>query len=249
MRKKITSAFILCSMFIALAGCGAQEESSSTGGGVDVAGNGGNAVDVEDGKEKGDEESDGNGDAKSNDDNDGSGGGYAIGVMTDDGFESPYLGLRFTAPDGFVMGDEDDINALMGIASDALDIDKALFDYAALTSTYEMMVSKPSGMPNAMVMTEKLMLKKMTVEQYLEALKEQFSGVGLGYEVSEEFESAEIAGQTYTKLTASLEMLGTSMVQYYYVRKQDDRIVAIIVTSEPGGEADVKTLLSGFAAY
>jgi len=171
---------------------------------------------------------------------------YERGILTDTGYESRYLGLRFTAPAGYIMVTDEELMALMGLGAEYLDIDQKTLDYALLTTVYEMMVTAPSGSPNVNLLVEKLPFRNITVEQYFDAVKPQL--VEFGYEVFD-LPSVEIAGQTYQQLGSSLDMFGTTLLQRYMTRKIDDRMVSFIASATPDKEEALSALMGAFKKY
>jgi hypothetical protein len=175
---------------------------------------------------------------------------YEKGSFDETSFESKYLNLRFTLPDGFVMATEEDINNMMNLGADVMGLNKKIVDYASLTTVYEMMASAPSGLPNVIVGVEKLQLSNITLDQYFDALKTQLANLPeMNYEFSGDIASLEIAGQSYKQLTATLNMADQSITQRYIARKNDNRMVFFITTGDPDTEKELSTLIAGFANY
>ncbi|MDR1693551.1 MAG: hypothetical protein LBR72_09380 [Oscillospiraceae bacterium] len=175
---------------------------------------------------------------------------YERGTLSETGYESRYMGLRFIAPEGFTMATAEEIDTLMNAGAEALGLEEGIIDLANLTTVYEMMVSAPLGVPNVVVMAEKPLLNGLTPDQYLEALKIQLTNLpAMSYSVEGRITPAVVAGQTYSKLTATLEMEGISMVQDYYVRKAGERFAALIVSYSAETESEMRTLLDGFTTY
>lgn len=180
---------------------------------------------------------------------------YEKGVLTETGFESEYLNLRFTAPDGFIMATEEELNEMMDLGADIgaeiMDVDKKVWEYAQTRIVYEMMVSSSSGSPNLILTSEKLPLSNMTVDQYFDLLKTQLDAMDIDvieYEFGD-ITSIEIAGQSYQKLDMKAKMDGLEMVQSYIVRKDNDRVVVVVTTSMGGDEEALDTLIAAFSEY
>ena len=175
---------------------------------------------------------------------------YEKGVLTETDFESRYLDLRFSIPEGFIMATQDDINDLMDLGADVAGFDEKLVDFASLVNVYEMMASASSGSPNVIVMTEKIPLSNMTVEQYLDALKTQLSKVNeMNYEYDDDITSIEIAGQSYKQLTTTTGAYGQNLTQKYNVRKIDKRMLLFITTSTPDTEEELAVLMNRFEKF
>lgn len=174
---------------------------------------------------------------------------YTKGVMTETGFESEYLNLKFTLPEGFVMATEEEINSMMDIGADAMGLDGTSVDYTKLSTVYEMMAVGSTGVPNVSLAVEKLALSNMTVDQYLDALKSQLSNLSnVNYEFRD-ITSVEIAGQEYKKLDMKVELNGGTMLQSYILRKDNDRMVAFVTTNLEGNEEELNALMAAFSEY
>lgn len=172
---------------------------------------------------------------------------YERGIATDTGFESEWLGVRFTAPEGYVMATEDEMLEMMQLGAEAMDLGSEAVDYAQLTTVYEMMASTPTGLPNVVAMVEKLSFSSMSLEQYFEALRTQLEP--MGYVVSEELGSADIAGQSYSTGTASVSVNDVDMTQKFYMNKVDNRMIVFSVTYSADTEADAEALMTAFQPY
>jgi len=170
---------------------------------------------------------------------------YERGILTETGFESKYLNIRFTLPEGFLMATEEDMRTIMGIGSEVTGIDSNI---ANLTTVYEMMVSAPIGIPNVSLMAEKLLLSNMTVEQYFDSLKKILSNVEtLNYEFDNQITSIEIAGQTYKQLSTSLPNF--NIFQNYIFRKKGNRMIGFITIHSLDTKQDLEFLMSRFYKF
>lgn len=175
---------------------------------------------------------------------------YQKGTLTTTDFQSEYLGLKFTAPEGYIMATEEDIDSLIQFSAETIytDASQATIDYAMANTVYEMMVSAPIGVPNTVVTVEKLSLSNMTEEQYIEELKlEILKAEGVDYSFGT-ISSVKIAGQSYSNLTATFQSGGVEGFQDYYIRKIDNRMVGIIITYTEDTRTDMETLLAAFVA-
>lgn len=175
-------------------------------------------------------------------------GGYLPGVYTETGYESEYLGFRYTTPEGFVIASQEEMEEMSDAGEELLseDYSELQLAYADIVTINELMVSDSIGVVNFNITLEKT---SVDLETYLELFKEQLAGLSaMTIEVVGE-EEAELAGSTYTKVNAKVESQGVIMWQDYYLKKQDDRIVAVIVTWLDGMDAEKDTMMSGFAAY
>ena len=174
---------------------------------------------------------------------------YTPGTFTDTGYESEFLGFRYTTPDGCVLATEDELSQLMGMSLDAAgdDFTELQKKYAELTTIYEMMIADATGAANANIVLEKT---NLSFSKYLEAFKEQLNGLtSMSITLKDDGQEVDLAGATYTKLTADVEANGFVMCQEYYLRKVGDRMMCITVTYADGFEAEKDAILNGFAAY
>ena len=168
---------------------------------------------------------------------------YEKGILTETSFESEYLDLRFSVPEGFEMATEEYILDMMNIGAEVMDIDEKTLEYASLTTVYEMMVFAESGTPNVIVMVEK---SPLSVDRYFDALESQLSQMGYEFD---EVTTTEVAGQSYQQISSSTESFGAFLIQSYLLRKIDDRIVGFITTSTPDTEDELNVLMKAFKKY
>lgn len=174
---------------------------------------------------------------------------YEKGHYTADGYESEFIGFRYTTPDGFELATEEQMNELMGLTYDMLgdDVTEAQKKYAELTTVYELMVSDVTGACNLNMVIDK---NTAPIKEYVAAFREQASNLGsMDVAMSDVEEDVKIAGTTYRKLTADVSMWGFTMKQEYYIAKVGDRMISMSVTYLEGDEDSRDTLMSGFAAY
>ncbi|HBT95877.1 MAG TPA: hypothetical protein DEB24_07275 [Coriobacteriia bacterium] len=165
--------------------------------------------------------------------------------MTDTGYESEWLGLRFTLPEGYVMASEEDAMAAMRAGNESLGADEAAINYAELTMVYEMMASAPAGIPNVSVIMQKniIALSEATVISTTKTQLEQ-----AGYTV-EEKDDTKIGNEPYATLLATTNISGVAVKQIVYFRVIDTRMVVITLSGTEEGFAEAEALLAGFGPY
>ncbi|MCL2397223.1 MAG: hypothetical protein FWC93_04075 [Defluviitaleaceae bacterium] len=176
-------------------------------------------------------------------------GDYVIGTIDGDNFESEWLNLRFTAPDGFIMASQEEILEMMQLGLDMMDVDSSVVAWAEMAVVSEMMAMLPTGLASVSVATERIMLSNITIEQYVEAA---FQGVeALGWEVSpnDDLRQINFAGNQWYTYTATVEAFGIDWSYQYLVRRFDNRMALITVYAIAGEEAHIDTLINAFAAY
>ena len=175
---------------------------------------------------------------------------YEKGILSERSFESRYLDLRFTLPEGFHMATRQSIECMLKMSDGLLGLEGEAVDYTNLTTVYEMMAFAPSGCANVIVMAEETALENITVEQYVDPLIGQ-----LAYLTEKDYSLSdvtltEIAGQEYKQFTfTSSSVRGQNMTQNYMLRKNGDRIVGFIATSAAGDEEAIAAMMKGFAEH
>lgn len=176
---------------------------------------------------------------------------FSKGIVSESGWESQWLGMRFVAPEGTRMASEEALAELMGISEELLeeDLSEAQMKYAELTSVREMMCYDESTKTNMIVSVDRLPFK-MSEEAYAEQLAPALSAVSaMKYEKAGEDEQVEIAGIPYLRSRYQVEAMGQSVHTDYYIRMIDSRVVYVIVTYGKDGEELASSMVSGFAAY
>ena len=180
----------------------------------------------------------------------GGGAAYTPGTFTETGYETEFLGFRFTTPDGFVLATSEELTQLMGMTMDAMsesgDINEVQKKYAELTSIYELMVTDATGVANANIILEKT---NVPLNSYVEILKGQFEEMAAMNIAMTGEEEVDFAGATYTKLSADVEASGIKMYQDYYLRKVNGYMMCMTITWADGFEAEKDAIVNGFAAY
>ena len=174
---------------------------------------------------------------------------YTPGTFTDTGYESEFLGFRFTTPDGFALATEEELSQMMGITFDALgdDVSDAQKKYAELNTVYELMAMDSLGVTNVNIVLEKT---NVSMSKYLAALKAQAESLdAMKVSLQGDAQEVEFAGATYTKMSANVSANGITMYQEYYSRKVGDRMMMMTVTWADGFETAKETLMNAFSAY
>ncbi len=178
------------------------------------------------------------------------GAAYTPGTFTDAGYETEFLGFRFNTPEGFALATAEELDQLMGVSMDSLsesgEITEAQAKYAELTSIYELMVTDSMGITNANIVLEKTAIPLNT---YIEVLKEQLQDMSMMSVTFTGEEEVQLAGATYTKISADVESSGIVMYQDYYLRKVEGYIMCMTLTWADGFEAEKEAIINAFAAY
>lgn len=179
-------------------------------------------------------------------------GEYVKGTSTETGFESEWLGLRYTAPEGMVMSTEEELNEVMGMGQEMLseDFSELQLEYAKMSSVYEMMSKNEAGTTNIIVTVEKLPSSNFSVEDYAEAIKTNLKAVTtITYTISDDLETVSVGGSDFTKITAQADYSGVNMHQDYYVRVIGDRAVSMALTYVDETASEAEAIINAFEAY
>lgn len=175
---------------------------------------------------------------------------YARGITTETGYESEWIGIRYTAPEGQTMRTDEELNEIMGLGAEVLadDYTEAQLEYAAMSTVYEMMSSNETGSTNLIATVEKLPVSGYTSEDYMAALVQGLEGVSaMNFTINSSDEVVTIAGAEYLRANISVETDGYTISQDYYVRVIGDRAVSFALTySEP---AEAEAIMNAFTAY
>lgn len=176
---------------------------------------------------------------------------YTKGTSTETSYESEWIGIRFTAPEGATMMTEEELNEMMGISQDMLseDFNDLQLKIAEMNTVQEMMCTAADGIPNVTIAAEKIQ-SNMTLEEYMEMLKSTLEQVtSMAYTVELTDEVVTIGGKDFTKLSAVAEVDGATLNQDFFAMIQGDRAVSITLTYAEGFEDAADEMLNSFEAY
>ena len=153
--------------------------------------------------------------------------GFAKGILTADGWESEWLGIRYTAPVGTAMSSEEDLNAMMGLGQEIL--------------------SSEDQVTNVMVTIEKLPVQ-MDIDTYITGFEHTLSQVTtMTYTVVDKEEVFTVADKDFARIECIADYNGVEICQDYCLAIVDDRAVSITVTYLD--EVAAENILRGFGAY
>ena len=175
---------------------------------------------------------------------------YVKGVTTDNGWESEYWNLRFTAPEGVFMLSDEGMEALMGIGEDIIseNYSEKQREYLEITSLYEMLGTNAEGDANVAVTVEKLMVRGMDTEDYKKAALLHLRMMQEpAYEILDDSGTAEIAGETFAMVKTRVDS-GGEYFQDYYFRVSGDRALIITITYAEATSEQAAAIFDGFGA-
>jgi serine/threonine protein kinase len=143
------------------------------------------------------------------------------GTLTQNTFTSEFLGLSFTAPEGYRMLTRSELDAIT-------DDPNTLF---------EMMVSAPDDSHNHIVGIERIEVPNITEERYFEILKTQLAdSADYTFTVNENL--VYVAGQGFSTMSAVTD----DYRQIFYIRRIGDYMAFIILTSQLDIETSSKAI-------
>src|SRR5690606_28276872 len=128
---------------------------------------------------------------------------YTRGKITETGFESKWLNLRWSLPDGITMATEDELDSLVDSSMEIMvdeNKQKAL-DRSKTNLVYEMAAVDLNNASSLLIITEKLALKNITMETYIENCRELLKDTNLEIHFPYDITTEEIVGEEYSKLT------------------------------------------------
>lgn len=178
-------------------------------------------------------------------------GDYEKGIVTEEGWESKWIGLRYTSPEGMKMSTEEELNEVMGLGQEMLseDYNKLQLMYAEMASVYEMMSTDEAGTTNVIITAEKLPMK-FSEQEYVEVLIQNLSAVSsVQYHVISSDEIVTIGGVDFVKLACDANYAGASLYQDYYVTIFGDRAVTIAITYTDVTVETAEAVVNAFSAY
>lgn len=177
---------------------------------------------------------------------------YEKGIIKDDGYESEYLNIKFTTPEGYSMLSEDVLNEYIQFTSEIIytDKDQTKIDYAKAVNVYEMMcVEEVTNSPNINIVVENLLGRKISVADYIEASKQQLQATGIEYTFGDITEDVELAGEKYTLLECVGNYAGQEVLQEMYIRKVGGRMMILSITYTEDTVEAKDTLVAGLSEY
>lgn len=175
---------------------------------------------------------------------------YAPGVFTKEGYESEFLGYRFTKPENFILMTQEDILALMGVSMDLLsdDFSEQSLAYAEAAVIYDLVASSTTTGSSLSVSLQPNVIAGMSLDVFVDEMAKQLSTLtALNYTISEEYEEVTIAGADYLKLATVASNAGVELYQDYYLGVIGDYIVNIVVSYVD--KADSDAILSAMSEF
>lgn len=167
---------------------------------------------------------------------------YAQGTVTETGWESEWLNMKFTAGEGIHMLSQEELDQATDAGEEVANAEMAE------GVQYEMMAMAEVGLPNVSVIVEKV---PMEPEKYLELVTEQLKSMDSEMEITVKdggVKDGELAGNAYKILEADNSYQGVNMTQRYYVRKQGAYMIEVVATGAADDVATMDAMLASFEA-
>ncbi len=177
---------------------------------------------------------------------------FVKGIVTDTGWESEFLGMRYTLLEGMYMATEEALNEMMGLGVEVLsgDFSEQQLKYAQMRTVYEMMSTDATGANNVVLTIEKLPLKNMETEVYVQSLKTQLGKVTtIPYTITGDDETVSIAGKDFIKVNTQIGSGDDAKKQDYYASVHEGRAICIIVTYSDETSEVAESILNAFTEY
>lgn len=169
-------------------------------------------------------------------------------------FSNPWLGMTITFPEDSHVLSESEMQEILGAGQDILvnngNFTEAQLKIADVTTVYDFMVALPDGQSNIQLAYENINITTMgrgiSEADYLDVLSDQLTQIAdMQYELGEK-EEAEIAGQTFTKIHASV--MGGVMYQDYYCIRKGGHMATMTISYLPDCQESVDEIIAGITA-
>lgn len=160
------------------------------------------------------------------------------GKIDGDVYSNEFLGFKFTKPQSWVYSTDEEIAAAVNMGTEMFlgENFKEALDKSG--SMYDMMVIDTLTRSNINVGYENLtktFSSNITVEQYIEALKQQLSSVsGMKVSFPNKYDTVKLGETEFTRVVCSTTSYGTSFTQVFYLNKVDNYMGFVIATIQKG---------------
>lgn len=178
---------------------------------------------------------------------------YQKGTLTETGYESKWLGLRFTWEDGMEITPSEELDGTMRLLYEALSGKTAPENlvYEQLPVVYEMELTWQDKGLIMQLLVEPLEDESVIEDDYVSQMVEEvysLEEMGLSYEMDDMPRQEVIGGKTFMGFGYTTYFgEDISLRQQNYMRKQGDRMVLISITGE--SENGMQELIGYFDAY
>lgn len=176
---------------------------------------------------------------------------YHQGTITKTGWESKFIGLRYTNPEGMTMSTEeeiDEINELEGGISSII-LDPNELGQIRITTVLEMVGNVDDQSASVWVCVERLLdEEELDVRQFIESYESQIARIFfVDYRLISDDKTVKIGNEDYTLVSYMIGYNNDFKYMDNYVRIVGDR--AIMITIIYGKERVRDNILDAFTAY
>ncbi len=182
---------------------------------------------------------------------------YGGGASSNTDYVNDWIGIKFTAPDDYIMLTKEEMAAIAGAADNLIteDLNSSNPEEYSEISTgkhQEMMCASPTGFPNVNVEIILLPSASLTIDQLIEAIKLTMGKLSsVDITIDDTVENVTVAGKEFAKLHATINIPSVEDLEksqdYYFVQK-GDQVFVIYLTYLKGETGTAATLMSGFQA-
>lgn len=174
---------------------------------------------------------------------------YHKGTITKTGWESKFIGLRYTNPEGMRMATEEELDAknILERGTSSIVFDQSEIGYAELTTEYEMVSSTDDKSIITGVCVER-MIEKVDIFQFIEEFKSLiYRNPFVNYTLISDDETMKIGNEDYIMVSYMIESNNVFRYQDSYFRVVGDRVIMISFNYNDERERD--NVLNAFTAY
>lgn len=159
---------------------------------------------------------------------------FTTGSWTGDHFDSAFMDLRFTLPEGWVAEDEDTLDEMSAAADQLLDLQKGgAGENPQSVYHYELSAKDPETGAGVLILVQSY---TTDATNYIKGLQDGAKAEGAAYTTGDSL-TLELAGHFYLVLSLTMEGQDTPY-QRQYVRKDGDYLINIMMfTPDAGADA------------
>lgn len=159
-------------------------------------------------------------------------------------YKNDFLKLTYTLPENWIRYSDEEIMSLMNLGTElAYGDNDSIKKILELTSIYYLFAQNENNNSNVTVFSEKV-IRNLTVEEYLEQMEIQLNAQQSFKYIVGEKSSTHINGIEYKTLEAKVD--GFDMIQKYFIRKEGNFFIGIIVTSATGNNDEIEEIINCF---
>ena len=156
------------------------------------------------------------------------------GTIDEDVYKNDFLKFEFTKPASWVYYTDEEIAKAINASADVFNDENLKEALKNNPTVYDMMVVDSITRTNINIGYENLsksFSRNITVEQYIEALKEQFGKINeMNVIFPDEYTKAKLGETEFTRVVCKTVAGGMYMTQVYYLRKTDNYMCFVIAT-------------------